>query len=558
MEVVVMSASVRELRRSSDIELGTGVSWPLVYAAGGLGLVVLAVGLAFGLLYGKAAAPADDQTAALRNAPRPSEKRLPSPAPIGPALALAQSSAMNLVPEPPELLPAPSVIAWKPFAVPVVPQPVAVVVADKRDPVTVPEPVKTPPVATFKRRFPYDEYELISRLSNESRDLDLEADKGATAKLLDGAMKARSQSKDADKSQSAIPPILELIARRDDLKGLPVRNVADCQVEAKEAKSMKKMSATIRALTLERGRKRDEDASLYEKMKRDSQLAGFLAVETSSTEWRGDVGVRILEQMIQPENEGVRQQLIKSLAATKGKTASTVLVRRAVFDLSPAVREAALKALKDRPAEEYRPALLESLCYPWAPVADHAAEALVALDDQDAVFDLILLLSQPDPQAPSQNKENKWVAPELVRVNHLGNCLLCHAPSTNKDDPVRGVVPQRGEELPPVYYESKSGDFIRADVTYLKQDFSLLQSVAKPDKWPRLQRFDYLIRQRELRADEVQWQSAAKKSVGVQPASYPQRESVLWALRELTGEDAGDRTEDWHRFFVARQLLFTP
>jgi hypothetical protein len=150
------------------------------------------------------------------------------------------------------------------------------------------------------------------------------------------------------------------------------------------------------------------------------------------------------------------------------------------------------------------------------------------------------------------------VAPELVRVNHLGNCLLCHAPSTNKDDPVRGVVPQRGEELPPVYYESKSGDFIRADVTYLKQDFSLLQSVAKPDKWPRLQRFDYLIRQRELRADEVQWQSAAKKSVGVQPASYPQRESVLWALRELTGEDAGDRTEDWHRFFVARQLLFTP
>jgi hypothetical protein len=30
-------------------------------------------------------------------------------------------------------------------------------------------------------------------------------------------------------------------------------------------------------------------------------------------------------------------------------------------------------------------------------------------------------------------------------------------------------------------------------------------------------------------------------------AAYPQQQAVLWALRELTGKDAGERAEDWHR-----------
>src|SRR5262249_51793558 len=113
--------------------------------------------------------------------------------------------------------------------------------------------------------------------------------------------------------------------------------------------------------------------------------------------------------------------------------------------------------------------------------------------------------------------------------NHLGNCVLCHAPSCDKSDPVRGLVPVRGELLPVVYYGAGKGDFVRADVTYLKQDFSLMENVAKPDKWPDVQRFDYLVRQRELSAGEVAC------LLTTNPSSYPQREAVLWAMRELAG-----------------------
>jgi hypothetical protein len=261
-----------------------------------------------------------------------------------------------------------------------------------------------------------------------------------------------------------------------------------------------------------------------------------------------DVGVRMVEQMLQVEDGVVREHLVKRLADTKGKSATAALARRAVFDLSFEVREAAVKALKDRPGKEYRPVLLEALRYPWAAVADHAAEALVALDDRAAVVELVGLLDEPDPRVPTQDKDKKWLVPELVRVNHLGNCLLCHAPSTAKDDPVRGVVPERGKPLPQVYYESKKGDFVRADVTYLKQDFSVLQSVAEPDKWPAIQRFDYLIRKRDVSADEA----ARLIKESEKAATYAQREAVLWALRALTNQDAGDKTVDW------RMLLLKP
>src|SRR5262249_15381620 len=86
---------------------------------------------------------------------------------------------------------------------------------------------------------------------------------------------------------------------------------------------------------------------------------------------------------------------------------------------------------------------------------------------------------------------------------------------------------------------------IRADVTYLRQDFSAMQFVEKPDKWPHLQRFDYVVRTRELTAAEVNRYQNEKS--GSDPNDYPQRTAVLFALRELTGEDAGTSSADWRR-----------
>jgi hypothetical protein len=243
-------------------------------------------------------------------------------------------------------------------------------------------------------------------------------------------------------------------------------------------------------------------------------------------------------------------QVIKALAAVKGNGAGAALAQWAAFDLNSEVREAAVKALKDRPRAEYATVLLDALRYPWPPVADHAAEAFVALKDRQAAFDLARLLDEPDPRAPAQNKDNNWVVPEIVRVNHLANCVLCHSPSCDKKDPMGGLVPERGKELPVVYYESRSGDFIRADVTYLKQDFSVMQPVSKPDKWPRLQRFDYLIRMREMTGDETVRAATTINSHWEDPRTYPQREAVFWALRELMGVDKGTRSEGWFEYLT--------
>jgi hypothetical protein len=114
-------------------------------------------------------------------------------------------------------------------------------------------------------------------------------------------------------------------------------------------------------------------------------------------------------------------------------------------------------------------------------------------------------------------------------------------------DPVRGRAPTPGSPLPPPveYYDRGGGIFVRADVTYLRQDFSLPQPVAKPNQWPSSQRFDYMIRIRPLstlpEAERVQ-----RVAKGREP-DYEQRDAVLFALRELTGKDAGRSTDAWYQ-----------
>jgi hypothetical protein len=278
--------------------------------------------------------------------------------------------------------------------------------------------------------------------------------------------------------------------------------------------------------------------------------------------------------------------LVELLANIKGRAASAALAQRALFDLSADVREAAVRALRDRPRDEYRQALLDGLRYPWPPAADHAAEALVALADREALPQLTALLKESDPAGPVSRKYRPldlatistaprakdvrdlsivalderqdgarrtslldephnvmrpvnagptaiYTVREVVRVNHLRNCLLCHAPATSPTDPVRGLVPPPGQPLPPPfstpYYEGQNGIFVRADVTYVRQDFSVPQPVARAGNWPAFQRYDYLVRTRYPTDVELRWKESA---------AYPQREAVRWALSELAGIQA--------------------
>src|SRR5262249_57782852 len=132
----------------------------------------------------------------------------------------------------------------------------------------------------------------------------------------------------------------------------------------------------------------------------------------------------------------------------------------AMVDLSPEVRETAVESLRGRPPQDYQQLLVEGLHYPWAPVADHAAETLVALGCRDTVPALVQVLERAEPEVPIRVKKGKasvTVVRELVQVNHLRNCVLCHAPSLDRGDLVSGAVPTPGEPLPapvttPQYY----------------------------------------------------------------------------------------------------------
>jgi hypothetical protein len=564
--VVAVSTPVREPSDDRKIELGTATSRPLIAAAIGLGLLVLAIPIVLGLLAATRAASGKEKAPTQSGAPV-REQAASWPAPPVPWSQLRDNLPRPVVveatapepvaPEAPKPRPRPIAAVAKLVARPTeesAPAAVASATFPDREP-------ETPAVSSFKRRNSYPESELLLALAREAREVDIETEKGTAAKLLEEAKKApppeggkaaTPEDKNAPHPLSKTQPVLELFAKRDDLKGLPVRNGTECQAGAKEAGAMQELSREMRGASAKLGRFRNSESSPSEALRRDAELVRVLDSLRGRAARDEGATARILVQMLQAEGVGVRLQLVKMLSALKGDKASAALAQRAVFDLSEEVREAAVKALKDRPAKEYRPVLLAGLRYPWAPAADHAAEALVNLDDRDAASDLAGLLDKPDPAAPFQDKDKSWMAPELVRVNHLGNCLLCHAPSLAKDDPVRGVVPERGKPIPVVYYEDPRGDFVRADVTYLKQDFSAIQTVSGPDRgaWPRLQRFDYLIRTRELNKDEVTCLTSTEDAGAWKQSTYPQREAVLWALRELTGEDAGDKSEDWYRLLV--------
>src|SRR5690606_39002704 len=121
---------------------------------------------------------------------------------------------------------------------------------------------------------------------------------------------------------------------------------------------------------------------------------------------------------------------------------------------------------------------------------------------------------------PSPEK-NRYHVRELVRINHFRNCLLCHPPSFNPQDKVRGPIPSTDQPLTTVQYYGPKGEFfVHADVTYLHQDFSVQLPVENHGPWPAVQRFDFVVRERIARPDEV---SALQPLAGPQPPSEYQK-----------------------------------
>jgi hypothetical protein len=258
--------------------------------------------------------------------------------------------------------------------------------------------------------------------------------------------------------------------------------------------------------------------------------------------------------------------------------ATPALVRLALYSPDAKARQAAASHLKSRRGEDYTEALVAGFRYPLPIVAQRAAEAVVRLERKDLFAKLIEVLESDDPRLPVA-ADHGFEARELVRINHHRNCLLCHAPFQTKmtvraadqakkegADATglspgeftlrkRGIhidVPLPGQSFPlpsetnNYYDDQRSLDeqiVVRAEVTYLRQDFSVMQSVEDSAPWPHRQRFDFLVRRRTMTAAE-----AKDLAVKLRPQDgiSPYHRAAAYALAELSGLQATTAGE-WRR-----------
>jgi HEAT repeat protein len=331
------------------------------------------------------------------------------------------------------------------------------------------------------------------------------------------------------------------LTRRPDLAGLPIAIGQDTQLGVEPAKNLQDLSRLLRIKieqAIPSGQSRVDVDRLRSILKTDGR-----------GEWLKAAAVPVLMQMLQAESKEVRGLLVELLGEINGKEASRGLAYRAMTDLCPEVREQACRQLNKRPREEFRDLLLAGLNYPWHSLADHAAECISAIGMEEAVPKLVEMLEQPDVSMPVKlpvGKGSKMMIREMVRMNHMANCIFCHEPSASRGDLVRAAVPLPGEDPPPPattpqYYE-RGTHFVRADVTYLRQDFSVVQPVKNNGKWPSHQRYDYVVRMRPMTTKEQEkWEQIRQEK----KTEEDHRKRISFVLRELTGKDLGRTARDW-------------
>ena len=503
---------------------------------------------------------------------RPAPKRFPRVALYAAVVVagLALGATLVVIAQPPRTV-AQAVPVVTPPSSPITPPPLPTPVAiSKPAPVVPPAAVvevrptpapKTPPAALVVAKRPAAEIAfvgplrvpelVVKRMHRRSRIATLEAIAKVPALSLDLTTK-RAESIAMVKAALQTPapgvpsdPTLALLDRRADLAGLPFRRGSTCRTTPVAARELAKGAGEVKFL---------DHGGL------ETTLSGAKA-------WLRPERIAALMQVVMAQPEENRRMLARHLAGVEGRQASEALARIALFDPDPDVRRQAIRALEHRPPSEYRLPLLSGFASPLPVVAEHAAEALAALKRTETVPALLAILDGPDPRTPyAKGAGPARFVKEVVRVNHMINCLMCHPPSFRTSDPARAPVPP----LPPLREPVQKGvggygaqpskravvvkeTFIRADITYLKQDYSVILGINATGVLKGQQRYDLLVRERLATPADLA-AALVRKNAG--PTG--QQKAVAFALRELTGQEPGAGFANWLRFAqrvkqVARQ-----
>jgi sugar lactone lactonase YvrE len=414
---------------------------------------------------------------------------------------------------------------------------------DPPKPEVKPEPKAEPAKLVLKRRRDLSEEDLRRQVEKVTEiALDRSADRADTTNMIAQGRTAFQQGK-----QSEIGPTV--MKSRPDLAGLPMQMGDKCKLSPSLADHLQAGSVALRAHLKGAAQRRSVNDGDFRPDSRalNTALAGD---GDRHNKWLKAEAIPALQQLLMAENESIRDVLAEQLARIEGKKATQALAQRALFDLHPEVRKHALEALLNRPKDEYVSYVLNAFRHPWPVIADHAAEALVALQVREAVPRLVRLLDEPNPSLAFRKPGTEnWHVKEMVRINHFRNCVMCHPASFDSQDKVRGPVPRTDRPLDSgSVYGMQADVFVRADITYLRQDFSCQLPVAHHGPWPAVQRFDFMVRERPAQPQEVQKAQAAASATS--PSEY--QRAIFFALRELTGTDAGPSPEDWKRLFLQK------
>jgi len=420
---------------------------------------------------------------------------------------------------------------------------------------TAPKTVKSRPVSSDDpARVPEIEFQ-------QKAPKDLPADKILHQAALTVARIKHLNMKDKDAFIKALRD------HRSDVAGLPFAMGDSCRIHGEYSKQLTRAVNLVRRSMTTNGSNTNPGsvidvpgepspaAAFWERYRVNCQEeeAGVHRIDHERLELMTRARIAAVMQVLAPEAPSVRLGLVRYLASVSHCEATRALARLALFSQEEEVRLAALQGLKVRRERDYTDILQAGLRYPWPAVAGHAADAIVKLQRTDLIPDLIDVLDKPDPRAPvvkGTDAKKAYVANELVRVNHHQSCLLCHAPGNSNEVPQETLtagVPLPSEPLGTLAaaYGKRIPDLaVRIDVTYLRQDFSLMLPVADAHPWPEMQRYDFLVRSRELTEQEV---GAYREQFGTSDPSRPSpyQRAVVVALRTMTGRDAAPNAQAW-------------
>ena len=180
------------------------------------------------------------------------------------------------------------------------------------------------------------------------------------------------------------------------------------------------------------------------------------------------------------------ERLRPALRRSPGPEATAGLARVAVFSTDETVRATAIEALAVRREEDATDVLVAGLL-PLARGRRSFRQGHRQAETQRPCSTLQAMLDAPDPRGPRAESvavgRRRWHM-NLVRVNHLRNCMLCHAPAQRGETQEQRWSPRspcqrnRSPTPAPATVGRSPISWCASDVTYLRQDFSAKQNVS--------------------------------------------------------------------------------